>query len=491
MGGIEAIRLCLGLLIPPLILQHAIGIRLAWSYYGVHRIYRNVLLNIAQLQIYTWRQFAVFCIAWLHGCIGLYLYLRVKRGFRNYAPFLLTFAVLLPFLAALGVIQGAREVAEKIRLDPQWFAELRSIGQGANKPLNEALREVVLWLWIAYGGALALVFVARGVRALVERHRGNVQIRYPDGRTVRVPVGLSVLDASRRAGIPHASVCGGRARCSTCRVRVLSSLDRLPEPSFAEVRALARIGRDRAVRLACQLKPVGDISILPLLPPDIGSRELHRVAQGELGGERFLAILFVDIRQSTGLVEKRLPYDVLFLLNRFFEAVGSGILAAGGTPNQFSGDGVMAIFGVESSAEEACQQALLAARMIDRQLAEMNRTLSEELPEPITIGIGIHAGEVIFGTVGYREHSTLTAIGDVVHVASRLQELTKEYACQLVVSDLVGRMAGVDLADFPMHEIQLRGRHAPLAIRVVDTAAALGWIASGATRQSDTASAVA
>ncbi|MBV8201920.1 MAG: adenylate/guanylate cyclase domain-containing protein [Acidobacteria bacterium] len=183
---------------------------------------------------------------------------------------------------------------------------------------------------------------------------------------------------------------------------------------------------------------------------------------------------------STQLVEKRLPYDVVFLLNRFFEAVSSAILAAGGMPNQFSGDGVMAIFGIEASAEEACRQALLAARLIDRQLAEMNRALAEELPQPIAIGIGIHAGEVIFGTVGYREHSTITAIGDVVHVASRLQELTQQYGSQLVVSEVVGRMAGIALDGFPRHEMQLRGRNAALEIRVVDNAAALGWVGAEA-----------
>jgi adenylate cyclase len=309
---------------------------------------------------------------------------------------------------------------------------------------------------------------------------GAVRIRYPDGRAVRIPVGLSVLDASRRAGIPHAAVCGGRARCSTCRIRVLTGLDRLPPPAPAEIRALARAGSDPALRLACQLKPVSDISILPLLPATVTARELHQIGHADTGAERFLAILFVDIRRSTKLVEDRLPYDVVFLLNRFFEAVGSAILTAGGIPNQFSGDGVMALFGLEGSAAEACRQALLAARLIDRQLAEMNRALAEELPQPIAVGIGLHGGEVIIGTMGYREHATITAIGDAVHVAARLQELTKEYDCQLVISEVVGRMAGIGLDGFASHEIQLRGRTAPLTLRVIGSAAELGWVSAPA-----------
>jgi len=192
------------------------------------------------------------------------------------------------------------------------------------------------------------------------------------------------------------------------------------------------------------------------------------------GTERFVAILFVDIRRSTELVENRLPYDVVFILNRFFEAVGSAITAAGGLPNQFIGDGVMAIFGTETGAAQACGQALEAARLIDWHVAEMNHALANELQQPLEVGIGIHGGEVIIGTLGYRAHATMTAIGEAVHIASRLQDLTKEYDCQLVVSDVVGATAGVTLDVFPRREVQVRGLRAPLAVRVIDNAAALG-----------------
>jgi adenylate cyclase len=221
------------------------------------------------------------------------------------------------------------------------------------------------------------------------------------------------------------------------------------------------------------LKPLTDISVWPLLPPEITMRERDRLDAAETGAERFVAILFVDIRSSTQLVESRLPYDVVFILNRFFEAVGSAIIAAGGMPNQFIGDGMMAIFGTETDAAAACRQALEAARLIDWHLAEMNRSLANELQQPIGFGIGIHAGEVIIGNMGYREHAQMTAIGEAVHVASRLQDLTKEYSCQLVVSDVVGTVAGVPLGDFPGHDTQVRGLSAPLAIRAVDSAAVL------------------
>ena len=475
MGRTEALRLALGFLIPLLVLQHALAVRFAYSYFNIHLIYPHVLANIWIANPYTAgiKQIALFGVAWLHGCIGLHLWLRVKRHYRRVAPFLLIVAVLLPAIALLGVFQGARQVEAMAYADPAFLAGLRQTGIAGTPGAGVVLWTIALWSWSGYAAALALVLVARGARTLVERRGGTVRITYPDGRAVRIPKGLSVLDASRRAGIPHASVCGGRARCSTCRVRVLLGSENLPPPSPAETRVLAPLGADRAVRLACQLKPTTDISVWPLLPPEITVRDQDRLNVVETGAERFVAILFVDIRSSTQLVESRLPYDVVFILNRFFEAVGSAIIAAGGKPNQFIGDGMMAIFGTETAAAEACRQALEAARLIDWHLAEMNRALANELQQPIGFGIGIHAGEVIIGTMGYREHAQMTAIGEAVHVGSRLQDLTKEYRCQLVVSEVVGTAAGVSLGAFPGHHVQVRGLSTPLAIRAIDSAAML------------------
>ena len=475
MGWIEALRLALGLLIPALIVQHAVGQRLSYTLFDAHRIYRTTLYGMFVANpIGGGRQLLVFGIAWLHGCIGLHLWLRVKTHYHRVAPLLLGLAVFVPTMALLGVMHGAQQVAEKAQNDPAWLAAARKTAALPDAAAAATLENVVYSLWAGFAAALILVLIARGVRALVERRGGRVRVIYPDGRSVRIPKGLSVLDASRRAGIPHAALCGGRARCSTCRVRVLLGLDSLPPQTPVEARVLAHLGADRAVRLACQLKPVADISVWPLLPPETTMADQRLLNVTDTGTERFVAILFVDIRRSTQLVENRLPYDVVFILNRFFEAVGSAIIAAGGAPNQFIGDGVMAIFGTETAAAEACGQALEAARLIDWHVAEMNHALANELQQPLEVGIGIHGGEVIIGTLGYREHSTTTAIGETVHIASRLQDLTKEYDCQLVVSDVVGTTAGVALDMFPRREVQVRGLSTPLAVRVIDNAAALG-----------------
>ena len=111
------------------------------------------------------------------------------------------------------------------------------------------------------------------------------------------------------------SVCGGRARCTTCRVRIDAAAGDLPAPKAIEAHALERIGAPAGVRLACQLRPAVNVAARPLLHPSLVTSKPLRSAQ-EFGEEREVTILFVDIRGSTSLAERRLPYDVVFLLSK-------------------------------------------------------------------------------------------------------------------------------------------------------------------------------
>ena len=184
-------------------------------------------------------------------------------------------------------------------------------------------------------------------------------------------------------------------------------------------------------------------------------------------------MLFADLRKFTTLAERRLPYDVVFFLNRYFEAAGRAIESAGGVTNQFTGDGVMALFGVETDPARGCRQALLGAQAMARSVAALSRAMAEELDEPLRIGIGIHSGPAVVGQMGYGATVYLTAVGDTVHVASRFQDLTKQYQAQLVISEEVASRAGVDVSAFARHEITVRNRREPLAIRVIPDVADL------------------
>jgi adenylate cyclase len=474
MGAGEWARLLLGFTILPLLLHHFAAGRYVYSAFDVTRNYDVVLtVYFRFFPHWGWRQVAVLLIAWVHGCLGIHFWLRPQTWYPRYAPLLLALAVLLPALSLLGIWQGTREVLALGQSNPEFLKAVVQSGQLRNPAVNGPSWDLEVQLYWAYAALVALALGARGVRGMLERRGGMVSIEYPGGRTVRVPKGWAVLDASRSAGIPHASVCGGRGRCTTCRVRVLRGNEAMPAPEPSERATLSRLHAGANVRLACQLRPESDISVLPLLPPGMPDHERQRRSASAGDTERVVTILFVDIRRSTALVEKRLPYDVVFLLNHFFEAVAGSVVEAGGMPNQFLGDGMMAIFGVNAPPDHACRQALKAARLIQQRLAEMNRQLHHELPEPIAIGIGIHVGTVILGELGYRDHFLLTAIGDSVHVAARLQDLTKEYNCLLVASDDVLVAAGVSAQELPCHEVRVRGRDAPLMIRAIDDLDAL------------------
>jgi len=465
----ELVRLVLGFSILPLLLHHFAAGRYVYSAFDVTRRYDVVLtVYFSFVPFWGWRQVTVLLVAWAHGCLGVHYWLRARSNYHKFAPALLASATLLPVLALLGIWQGTRQVLAQWQLHPEWLEMAVRDGHVHDPSVVGPSWNLEVQLYSTYVVLLVLVFVARAVRWLVERRRGLINIAYPGGRVARVPVGYTVLDASRRASIPHAAICGGRGRCTTCRIRVLRGVETLPPPSASEQALLDRLHAGPSVRLACQLRPRSDTAVLPLLPPDIGASDARRRDYFKASDiERFVAIMFVDIRRSTALVEKRLPYDVVFLLNNFFDAVAGAVVDTGGMPNQFVGDGMMAIFGIHAGPREACSQALVAAQLIHSRLADMNRTLADELPEPIAIGVGLHAGNVILGELGYRDRFLLTAIGDPVHVAARLQELTKDYDCQLVVSDIVAATAGVEMSGFPVREVNVRGRAEPLAVRIV------------------------
>jgi adenylate cyclase len=472
--AIEPLQLVLGLSIPALIITHIAGVRLGQTLFGHEKLYPQVFFAYWIVWPYKiWLMLAVMTIAWVHGCIGLYFWLRMKAFYKTAAPFLLAAAVLIPALAMLGLYQGGRSVVDND--SKEWRAENLSPRQVGTRAEQDVLKSIEDYFLIGYLGLLGIVMLARGARALNERRAGMVSLSYGNGRTVRVPKGLSVLEASLRNNVPHASVCGGRARCSTCRIRVIGDCASLPEPSKREAFVLDRVGAgaDPAIRLACQLRPEADLSFFQIFLPQITAATLRTSSPTRIGEERYLVSMFVDMRGSTKLAEKRLPFDTVFIVNRFLGAVSQAVIECGGQPNQFVGDGQLALFGLGSDPRTACRQALKAASMIAANVDELNQFLSHDLREPIRFGVGIHGGEVIIGDIGYRDHMVFTALGDAVNVAARLQDMTKSLACEAVISEEVRVTAGVAADSLPQHEVAIRGRAEPMIVHSVALASAL------------------
>jgi adenylate cyclase len=205
----------------------------------------------------------------------------------------------------------------------------------------------------------------------------------------------------------------------------------------------------------------------------VTSANAHASQPARIGQERYLVCMFVDMRGSTMLAEKRLPYDTVFIVNRFLDAVSRAVIASGGKPNQFIGDGELALFGLACDPQTACRQALQAAQLIAENIEELNRALAHDLPQPLRFGIGIHGGEVIVGDIGYRDHMVFTALGDAVNVAARLQDMTKSLACEVIISEEVSTTAGLAGDALPQQDVAIRGRAAPMNVRTITDAKVL------------------
>lgn len=477
-GLTEATQLVLGLSIPALVVAHVADARLAYELFGNEKYYSQLFALYTTSRPYmAWVQYLVLIVSWTHGCIGLYFWFRLRPWFKRIAPLLLALAVLLPATAALGMYQGAKSVRQLYQ-SPEWRAENLSVKHIGTPEHRAALDRITEGFLIGYAGLLVLVLGARGVRALRERRAGLIRLSYGDGKTVRVPKDLTVLEASLLHDVPHASVCGGRARCSTCRIRIVGDCSLLPKPSRREAFVLERVGTgsDPAVRLACQLRPQRDIAFFRVFPPQTSVSLMRAGIPARNGQERYLVSMFVDMRGSTRLAETRLPFDTVFIINRFLAAVSQAVVASGGEPNQFVGDGQLALFGLKTDPATACRQAIVAAGRIAQNIAELNEFLRDDLKEPLRFGIGIHGGEVIIGDIGSPGHIVFTALGDPVNVTARLQDMTKAHACEVILSDEVRVKAGLGEDSLPAAEVSIRGRNETMLVRTVVDAAALGPI---------------
>ena len=252
----EWTQLVLGALIIPLGALHVVGTRLAHELYGVEPGYPWVLGSlVASDWMSVTRQFLLPLVVWLHACIGLHFAWRLKSWYAAWLPALYAFALLVPVAGIVGAAIALRDVAD-LAQQPGFLANLFDRVHAPPPADIASLYALSRNLQI---GALALlvgVLGARPLRDFWERRAGVVRLDYDERRSVTQPTGLTILEMSRLAGIPHASVCGGRGRCSTCRVRIVGEhRARLPPPSPEEQKVLTRVGAPANVRLACQLHP--------------------------------------------------------------------------------------------------------------------------------------------------------------------------------------------------------------------------------------------
>ncbi len=496
----ELAQLALGLCVPLMLIPHVFGTRVAASMLGVETTYPHVVGRLFSNPETLIRQPLLLLIVWGHLVLGLHYWLRLRAGYRRWLPVIYRWrgdgaAARLAGLLGSGIRvaqdRGPRSRGEGRRVVRRTEPPTNRCGSGGQGRRDHG----------SAGGTAGAPGGAQGSRVGDRRRHagaraagtdgtpqpadaaGTYRIVHAGGRTLIAHSGQSLLEALREARIPHASVCGGRARCTTCRVRVGRGLGTLPAPNSAEMLALQRIHAEPNVRLACQLRPNGDLQITPLLPAHAGAADANQAGDG--GRERAVAVMFVDLRDSSRLAEHRLPYDVLFILNRFFAEMADALEETGGYYSTFKGDGFMALYGTTSDLAQGCRDALRGAIAVSRRLTQINVALASELREPLRVGISVHAGEAIVGTMGPPTQPIVSALGDTVNVASRLEGETKSRQCALVVSAACAQAAGIDLSRFPEHTVRVRGRAQSVSYYAVAEVAALASILPSASDRAD------
>ena len=292
----------------------------------------------------------------------------------------------------------------------------------------------------------------------------------PDKVDIEVSAGETLLEAALRSGVPFAHACGGRAKCSTCRIWVLDGLEACPQRSTDEASMADRLGLADEVRLACQLRPDGDLRVRRLVLDETDlmmTSQLDRVVPTRTGEAKNVTIFFSDIVGFTSLSERLSPYDVMYLLNRYFVQMGDIIEQNGGFIDKFVGDGLMAIFGIDDQPDapiRSVNAALQTLAAVDR----MKPFFAAMYDAEFDIRIGLHYGEAVIGSLGSVGHERLTAIGDVVNVASRVEAASKDAGTRFLISEALHEQVKdqVEVADFV--RMRLRGTRDRITLYEID-----------------------
>jgi len=182
---------------------------------------------------------------------------------------------------------------------------------------------------------------------------------------------------------------------------------------------------------------------------------------GKSSDIRRVAVMFVDFRSFTAGARTRTPQEVVERLDGAFAILVDILDRHGGIVNKFLGDGFLALFGAPLEAPDPAHRAVAAAR----EMLEANARVNEATSWPLRIGIGIHIGEVVAGSIGSPRRKEYTVIGDTVNFASRLEALNKDFNSQFLISEAVRDALGEACGDaVSLGEVEVRGYERPMAV---------------------------
>jgi class 3 adenylate cyclase/nitrite reductase/ring-hydroxylating ferredoxin subunit len=287
----------------------------------------------------------------------------------------------------------------------------------------------------------------------------------PDDRIIGLKPGKTLLKSAHAARVPLSHACGGVGSCSTCRVWVIEGEDNLPARDAAEAETAKRLGLEDRVRLACRLVPMGDLKVrrLTLEDQDVKIKTRSKEKPGE---ELELVVMFTDLRNFTPFAESLPPHDVIFILDRFFSQMGKIITAYGGIIQNYMGDGFLALFGQDNDPL-AAEKSIKAALEMHKAMEDFTVFLEANFNKSIKMGIGLHWGKVVLGTMGFGSSRRLTVIGDTVNTASRIESTTKDAKVDILISQTLLEQIDVSVETGKTFLAELKGKSEKLVLHQV------------------------
>jgi adenylate cyclase len=298
----------------------------------------------------------------------------------------------------------------------------------------------------------------------------------PDRCSIEVSESDTILDALIADEIPHTHVCGGNAHCSTCRIMILEGSHNCSPPTSAEKALAKKLDFPVHIRLACQTRVSGDVAIRRLIlnNDDIDIVE-NQLSTGSMGNQRSVGVLRARIRGVTNFDEVNFPYDIIYVMSRYFHRMNKVISDYGGIVDNYTSWRLTALFGTEEGDRDP-ERAVWAGLEMLQSVRELNADLTKLSYHPLNVSIGIHYGPVVLVPVCAGALQRTTALGSAIEVVGRIEAANKKVGSELLVSNsiykrlpnraIVHRNASIDLTgkgdDYPVFEvIQMLGDAPP------------------------------
>ena len=286
-------------------------------------------------------------------------------------------------------------------------------------------------------------------------------ITLPDDVVVSFDTEVNLLKALVEKGIPITHLCGGKARCSTCRVNVLEGLAGLSGRTEKETAMADKLDFPDHIRLACQTTASDSVKLRRLVLDEadevLASQLGKHTFAGPVGREVDVAIMFADVAGYTTMADALPAYDIVHLLNRFFNAAGTVVESNSGRVDNYMGDAILALFGVDGEPTPALS-AIRSGLGVLEAARDLSRYVERIYGMSFGVRVGVDFGQVVFGLMGAESSARETAIGDAVNVASRLQTANKKTGTAMLASDVVYQDCAGEVDFGRRFELDLRGK---------------------------------